>query len=69
MNNINEDAKDYVKSLFAGRKSNKLVANSGTELGNFKSELLEKKGLAYIKRYDLIINKVIHEKLYPNIKA
>jgi len=69
MNNINDDAKDYVKNLFSKINSDRLVSNSGTDLGNFKSELLKSKGLDYFKRYDFIINKVVHEKLYSHIKA
>lgn len=69
MNNINSDAVDYVKNLFAKINSDKLVKNSGTDLGNLKSDLFKTEGLAFIKKYDLAINKVVREKLYSDIKV
>ena len=69
MHNINDDAKNYVKNLFAKINTDKLVSNSGTDLGNLKSNLLREEGLEFIKKYDLAINKVIREELYSDIKA
>jgi hypothetical protein len=64
MNNINNNAIDYVKKLFSSINSNSIVNNSGTELGNVKSELLKRNDYEFIKDNDLVINKVIREKLY-----
>jgi len=64
MSNINDSAIDYVKSLFDKVDSNKIVANSGTDLGDIKSDLLERKGAAFIEENDLYIDRAIHKELY-----
>ena len=62
---INSEARETVKQMFLNMDmSNKSSKDSGTELGNMKAELLRLKGIDFIKKYDLVINKVIHENFY-----
>lgn len=64
MNNINEHSIKFVKNLFEKISSEKLIQNSGTEIGNYKSALFEKHGIEFIEKYDLLIEKLAHEKVY-----
>ena len=57
---ISKEAQDYVKDLFSGEN----MGLDGTDLGNLKSELLDKMGEDYIRKYDLAINYVVREALY-----
>jgi hypothetical protein len=67
MSIINKESKKYVENLFSSINGNRLIENSGTELGNIKSKLLKEKGNGFIQKYDLVINKVIRKELYPDV--
>jgi len=64
MNNINEESQEYVKNLFSKINTEKLIPNSGTKVGNAKSTLLKNEGIEFIEKYDLLIDKLVHKKIY-----
>lgn len=66
MTNINEHSINFVKNLFSKISTEKLIKNSGTDLGNIKSLIVRNKGLAFVKQHDLLIDAKINHKLYAH---
>jgi hypothetical protein len=64
MSIINKESKKYVENLFSKISIDKLIPNSGTEVGNYKSALLKKNGIDFIEKYDLLIDNLVHQKIY-----
>jgi hypothetical protein len=64
MKNISKEAKDYVLNLLKKCNAEHLIPNSGTEVGNIKSELLKRHGSDFIKKYDLLIDDLAQKRIY-----
>jgi len=37
-----------------------------TDLGKIKTELIKTQGIEFIEKYDILLDEIIHEKLYKN---